>query len=221
MKTLKKSAGFWIRILSILIDLILFCLIAIPLSLIAIDKKENLIVIVTWGYYVWMVLVIFEIFILFIVIPILSKGRSIGMWCCQINLISLKKEPVWLMVLKKNQLYAFFWIFSILVSMCFISPELCQKMVNAPKGTQESALAALLPWEKALIAIPSTTSGIIIFLNILSVLSINMSRDMSGINDKLTNTKMVYSNKYIEIFDEENKIILREEIKKETLIWRD
>jgi hypothetical protein len=31
---------------------------------------------------------------------------------------------------------------------------------------------------------------------------------------------MIYSKKYIEIFDEKNKVILKEEIKKQKLIWR-
>ncbi len=219
MKTVKKPAGFWIRVLSILIDLVVFCVIAISSSLIAIDTKNNSLLIIPWGYYVWMVLVIFEILILFIVIPILSKGRSIGMWCCQINLISLQEESVWLMVVKKNQLYAFFWIFSILVSMSFISPELSQKMVNISRQPIDGTLK-LKSWETAMLAIPSTTSGIIIFINIFTILSINMNKNMRGINDKLTNTQMIYSRKNIEIFDEKNKVILKEEIKKQKLIWR-
>ena len=219
MKTVQKPAGFWIRVLSILIDLVLFCVVAISSSLIAIEAKDNSFIIITWGYYVWMLLVIFEIFILFIVIPILSKGRTIGMWCCQINLIPLSKEPVWLMVVKKNQLYGFLWVFSILVSMSFISPALAQKMTDISKQPTDGTLK-LEPWEAAMLAIPSTTSGIIVFINIFTILSINMNKNMRGLNDKLTNTQMIYSKKYIEIFDEKNKVILKEEIKKQKLIWR-
>ncbi len=219
MKIVKKPAGFWIRVLSIFIDLIIFCVIAISSSLIAIDTRNSSLLIIPWGYYVWMVLVIFEILILFIVIPILSKGRSIGMWCCQINLISLQEESVWLMVVRKNQLYAFLWIFSILVSMSFISPDLSQKMVNISKQSIDGTLK-LQSWEAAMLAIPSTTSGIIVFINIFTILSINMNKNMRGINDKLTNTQMIYPKKNIEIFDEKNKVILKEEIKKQKLIWR-
>jgi hypothetical protein len=69
-----------------------------------------------------------------------------------------------------------------------------------------------------MLAIPSTTSGIIVFINIFTILSINMNKNMRGLNDKLTNTQMIYSKKYIEIFDEKNKVILKEEIKKQKLI---
>ncbi len=220
MKIIKKTAGFWIRVLSILIDLILFCGIAIPLSLIAINQSTETLNIITWGYYVWMSLIIFEILILFIGIPILLKGRTIGMLICRINLISLNEEnPVWLMVLKKNQFYGFLWIFSILISMSFISPSLAQKMSDI--SNQQDGKIELEPWEAALIAIPSTTSGIIIFLNMLSIISINMNKNMYSIVDKMINTKMIYLNKDVEVFDETNKFLKKEKTIKQKLIWKD
>ena len=220
MKTIQKPAGFWIRVLSILIDLVLFCVIAISSSLIAIETKNDSFIIISWGYYVWMTLVIFEILILFIVIPMLSKGKSIGMLLCQINIISLSQEPIWLVVLKKNQLYAFLWIFSIIMSMSFISPSLANKM-TAISNQPEGGTLKLESWEAALLAIPSTTSGIVIFVNVFSILSINMNKNAFGLNDKLTNTQMIYSKKSIEVFDEKNKVILKEKVKKQKLIWKD
>ncbi len=220
MKIIKKTAGFWIRVLSILIDLILFSTIAISLSLIAIDQSLGTLGIISWGYYLWMSLVILEILILFIGIPILLQGRSIGMLICRINLVSLNKDdPVWLIVLKKNQFYGFLWIFSVLISMSFISPSLAQKMSDI--SNQQNDKIELEPWEAALIAIPSTTSGIIIFLNILSTLSINMNKNMYSMIDKITNTKMIYLNKDIEIFDETNKLIQKEKMIKQKLVLKD
>lgn len=220
MKTINKPAGFWIRILSIVIDLTIFCAIAISLSLIAIEKKGDLLIVVTWGYYLWMVLVILEILILFILIPILLNGRTIGMLTCQINFISLREEPTWSMVIKRNQLYSFLWIFSILVSMCFIGPHLFQKMSDISNQLNDGKLV-LESWEAALVAIPATTSGIIIFIDVFSVLSINMNKNMYSINDKLIEIQMIYSKKYIEIFDETDKVILKEKIIREELIWKD
>ncbi|MGL4252424.1 MAG: RDD family protein [Metamycoplasmataceae bacterium] len=220
MKTINKPAGFWIRILSILIDLIIFSTIAISSSLIAIKKIDDSLVIDYWGYYSWMVLVIFEITILFIVIPILLKGRTIGMLFCQINFISLKDERVWLSVIKRNQLYSFLWIFSITVTMCFVSPELFQKMSDISNKPNNDELV-LAPWESTLIAIPATTSGIIIFIDIFSILSINMNKNMYSINDRFVEIKMIYSKKYIEIFDEMNKEIIREKVRKQEIIWKD
>ncbi|MGL6124991.1 MAG: RDD family protein [Metamycoplasmataceae bacterium] len=220
MKSVNKPAGFWIRILSIIIDLTLFCVIAISLSLIAIEKRGDSLIILTWGYYLWMVLIIFEILILFILIPIILKGRTIGMLICQINFISLNEEPVWLVVIKRNQLYAFLWIFSILVSMSFISPQLFQKMTNISNQASDGTLS-LESWESAMLAVPATTSGIIIFVDIFSVLSINMNKNMYSISDKFSEIKMVYLKKYIEIFDEVDKVILKEKVKKVELVWKD
>ncbi|MGL5205874.1 MAG: RDD family protein [Metamycoplasmataceae bacterium] len=220
MKTINKPAGFWIRILSILIDLIIFSVIAISSSLIAIKKINDSLVIIHWGYYAWMVLVIFEITILFIIIPILLQGKTIGMLVCQINFISLKEEPIWLMVIKRNQLYSFLWIFSILVTMSFISPELFQKMSDISNKTNDDGLV-LEAWESTLIAIPSTTSGLIVFINIFSILSINMNKNMYSLNDRFVEIQMVYSKKYIDIFDEINKEIIREKVRKKEIIWKD
>ncbi|MGL5732833.1 MAG: RDD family protein [Metamycoplasmataceae bacterium] len=216
MKTINKPAGFWIRILSILIDLVIFSVIAISSSLIAIKKIDDSLIIVHWGYYVWMVLVIFEIIVLFIIIPILLKGRTLGMIACQINFISLKEEPIWLMVIKRNQLYSFLWIFSIIVTMTFINPELFQKMSEANDDK-----LVLEPWESTLIAIPATTSGIIVFINIFSILSININKNMYSLNDRFVEIQMVYSKKYIEIFDEINKELIREKTIKKEIIWKD
>ncbi|MDK2819416.1 MAG: RDD family protein [Mycoplasmataceae bacterium] len=222
MKKVQKQAGFWIRILSILIDLIIFLLIAISTSLIALKKENNNLIILSWGYYVWLVLLIVEIIILFIIIPLFLKGRTIGMLSCKISILSLQEDPTLFIVLKKNQLYSFLWIFSILVFMLFISPELAQKMsLISSQGNVEEDKLVLEVWEKALIAIPSTTSGIIIFINILTIFSINMNKNMYGINDKFTNTKLVYTKKWIEIFDKNDKVILKEKRKKHNLIWKD
>ncbi|MGL5205086.1 MAG: RDD family protein [Metamycoplasmataceae bacterium] len=220
MKTINKPAGFWIRILSMFIDLVIFSVIAISSSLIAIKKNDDLLIIVNWGYYIWMLLVILEILILFIIIPIILKGKTIGMLVCQINFISLKDESIWLMILKRNQLYAFLWIFSILVTMCFISPELFQKMSDISNKQNDNELV-LETWESTLIAIPATTSGIIIFIDIFSILSINVNKNMYSINDRFVEIQMIYSNKYIEIFDEINKEIQKEKVTKKEIIWKD
>ncbi|MGL5617795.1 MAG: RDD family protein [Metamycoplasmataceae bacterium] len=220
MKTINKPAGFWIRILSILIDFIIFSIIAISSSLITIKKNDNSLIIIHWGYYVWMVLIILEIIILFIIIPILLKGRTIGMLVNQINFISLKEKPIWLMVIQRNQLYSFLWIFSILVTTSFINPELFQKMSDISNRLNDKKIV-LEVWESTLIAIPATTSGIIIFINIFSVLSININKNMYSLNDRFAEIQMVYLRKYIEIFDEVNKEIVREKVKREEIIWKD
>lgn len=213
MKKINKPAGFWIRILSIIIDLIIFATSSISISLIAINGKE----IIPWAYYVWMVLTIILILILFIFIPILFKGKTIGMLCCQINIISTDSDSksIWLMVLRKNKLYSFLWIFSILVSMSFITPQLAQRIIENNNNNN------LEPWEQALLSIPSTTSGIIIFINIFMTLSINASKNKEGFNDKFSSTKVIYSKKYIDVFDEKNKVIVREQNKIINIIWKE
>lgn len=222
MKEIQKQVGFWIRILSILIDLLMFLLIAIPASLVALKKDNNNLIILSWGYYVWLILLIVEIVILFIIIPLLLNGRTIGMFFCRISILSLQEDSTWFMVLKKNQLYSILWIFSILVFMLFISPSLAQKIsLISNQGNVGEDMILLHDWEKALIAIPSTTSGIIIFINLLTILSINMNKNMYSINDKFTNTKLVYTNKWIKIFDEKDKVISKEKIKNHSLIWKE
>lgn len=224
MKKISKPAGFWIRVSSIFIDFIIFATIAISLSLIAISKNGEKFEIIDWAYYLWMVLIIIEILILFIIIPILLKGRTIGMICCQIKMISVDEKPIWITVLNKNKLYSFLWIFTILVSMSFISPHLAQKMTdisNQPNDVLESEKIKMTILESSLLAIPTTTSGIVIFVNVFMTLSINMNKNMRSINDKISNSQIVYSKKTIEVFDEINKVILREKREDKEIVWKE
>ncbi len=224
MKKINQPAGFWIRILSILIDTIIFSIISISLSLIAINKKGTKFEIIPWAYYVWMILTIIEIIILFILIPILFNGKTIGMFCTQIEIYSLTKEPMWLVVLRRNKFFSFLWIFAILVSMSFISPQLAQKMIlisNKEKLVGSEELISLNTLEMALISIPTTTSSIIVFINIFMTLSMGMNKDALSINDRISLTQIVYTKKTITIFDEQNKIILKEEVKNKNIVWKE
>ena len=130
-----KNAGLWIRLLSITIDVFLFCSLAMSLSLICLQTKyfeqlDKSIYVVKndYWYYLWLFFLILMLLIFFVVIPIFTKGKTIGMLLTKLDL-KIQDKSVYKVILKRNQFSTFLWIVLIILFMIFVSPKIVNKIV--------------------------------------------------------------------------------------------
>lgn len=221
---MKKKSGFFIRLSSLILDLLIFCSIGISSSLMCIGKNEKEISIINsfTHYYLWLLLLIFTLSIQFILIPILTKGRTIGMLICRLNLIKNdEQEKIQVVILKRQILGSIPWIIMILLYIAFVTPDIVNKIVIAKK-IQDSKLT-LTGWEMARLTIPSTLSSFLIFSQTLLLLTVGINKQKQGFIDKITNSQIVWKNK-LDLTNEKIKTlkIIKPELDKEIIIkWKE
>lgn len=239
---MNKKAGFWVRFGSLIIDLILFCLIGISSSLFCL-KKEIVLddpkidiyqVKNDFTYFLWLLLLIILITIQFILIPLLSNGRTIGMIITKLDIDFYDKNK-YKSILKKIEIGPFIWIVLICLFMCFVWPKTINKMVifsyiktNFSESDQKvQNLKELLDtnkWtllETIFYTIPSALSPMILLIQLFFLISVGFRGNKTSLVDKFSNSQVIYKNKFIDV--ENNEIKLVKPIKNEVyqINWRD
>lgn len=238
---INKKAGFWVRFGSLIIDLILFCSIGISSSLFCL-KKEIILVVPRiniyqvrndFTYFLWLLLLIVLITIQFILIPILSNGKTIGMIITKLDIEFYDKNR-YKSILKKIEIGPFIWIVLICLFMCFVWPKTINKMVifsyikaHFSESNQNQALKDLLDknkWtllETVFYTIPSALSPMILLIQLFFLISVGFRGNKTSLVDKFSNSQVVYKNKFIDVENTEIKLVkpIKNEIYQ--INWRD
>lgn len=236
-----KNAGFFIRFLSLIIDLTIFILIGISSSLMCIrevyDEHFGSLyqVKIEWAYYLWLFLLITILIVQFILIPFWFKGKTIGMILTKLELVSLDEESIKYKIFKKTQVGVFMWILTIILFMVFVKIETINKInfysfIQKKRNifdkldieTKNAVIKKykLGTWETVFITIPSTISSITIFGQLFALLSIGISKNKIGILDKFSNTKIVYKNKTVDVKNNQLYHVKPEKFEEQKINWR-
>ncbi|QJR44336.1 RDD family protein [Mycoplasma miroungirhinis] len=191
------KASFWRRLLSSIIDFTIFFIFLLITSVLVIDKKnanfyEN------YFYYIWIILIIFYILLIWIIIPLISKGKTIGMIITKLKIIpSSKKYKLKKVILQRQLLFAWLWIIVLILFIIFVSPE---TFIQASK-LNKSTINQLTITQRGFISIPLTLSAVTSFID--SFLVITTARHSKiGWNDNFSNSFVVYKNKIETVIDD-------------------
>lgn len=245
VKYIPKNAGFFIRFLANLIDIVIFVVFGMLLSLICIGKGSipidnnktiELYLVTKWyAYYIWLVSLILMIIVESIVIPYFFKGRTLGMLITQLTILWNDDDLLIKKIFKRWQLGWFIWMIIILLFLAFISPKIVNKLIvfsfinNNPKEFANMDQIAMNNFinshklnfiETMFLTIPSSISSFTIIAQVLLLMSIGASKNKIGIIDKLTNTRITYKKKVVEIKEKEIKIPKPEKIENIEIIWK-
>lgn len=234
----KRKAGFWIRSLSVFIDSLLFCIIAISSSLMCIEFKTfpqvnaNIIQIKNnYLYYLWFLLIIVILVIEFLLIPILFQGRTLGMLITRLEVFfnnQSKNKVIW----KRFKYGTLFWILMIVIFMISVYPVIINKIIilkyikNNLNEMDEQVIQfkndnKLFTFEGILYSIPSVTSPIIFLMEMFFLISIGFKKNKIGIIDKLSNSEITFINKYEEMNNLIVNIIQPIKNKKYQIEWKE
>ncbi len=242
MDKVNEKAKFGSRLASTLIDILFFCIIGITSSLICIKKElvqdintEIYLVKNDYFYFLWLFILILSLSILYILIPLICDGKTIGMMFLKLKL-NYNNQKKYYVILKRTELGAFLWIFVIIIFMCFVWPTTINKMIitnyiqdhlknfnhlspNELENLQNKYQWTLL--EICFYSIPSVLSPIVILIQLFSLMSILFRQKRLSLIDKITNSEIVYSNKYINIVKEEKIEIEPEKNIVYPIIWKE
>ncbi|QKX37397.1 RDD family protein [Metamycoplasma hominis] len=192
------KANFWIRLAATLIDFLVFIGFLIGSSFAIFNYKEakfyNY-----WSYYLWIIMIILVQNIIWIIIPIFTKGYTLGLFICRLKIIKQQnnKSKFSKVIFDRQRLFSFIWMIIFALFMIFISPQTFEQAANL---SQTKPLDQL---QKAFLSIPSVLSALATFLEFLFILS-NAKGDRIGLNDKFSGSYTVWAKKYEDI--EENNI---------------
>lgn len=209
-----KKAGFWIRALSLLIDIVIFSIIGILSSLMCIKKvyfsTVNLNIYQVkndYTYFLWLLILILDLSIFFIAIPFLFNGKTIGMMITRLAIKYNEGTKKYWSLFKKAQLGPILWIVVIIFFMIFVWPTTINKMVifsyiknkNIPESEAIKDLLSSNKWnlrETIFYSIPAALSPIIIIVQLLFLISVGFKGNKIGLVDKFSNSQIIYTNKF-------------------------
>lgn len=187
-KNSQAPAGFWIRLVSRFIDMLIPGGLSIGLLFLLLEKKTNYEFKENYYYYIWTIVTIALILISFILVPFLSKGRTLGMFITKTKIVaegSLLKT-----LIKREGFFSLGWVLMLIVAMAVINHTLVNDFArNDQKSISYSDT------DKLRIGVVSAVGSLLIILQLLSVVGIIARRDKCGFHDRASNSKTVWTNK--------------------------
>jgi len=186
-----KKANFWIKLLAKLIDLLPVTAFSIGILFSMMSHSSGKWVFnEVWMYYVWNIVLITLIALMFLVIPLITKGKTLGMWITRIKIVAdkdLRKR-----ILKREIFFAWTWIFMAILVLSVINHTLIYKFAST-KNNKEN----LTSWENLRIGIASGIGSISIIIQMFLGISGVVRSDKRALHDVYAETNVVWINKFI------------------------
>ncbi len=238
MPIVNQKAGFWSRLIYFLIDFIFFSSIAISTSLICIKKEfisdinnEIYLVANDYWYFLWLLFLIINLSFFFIIIPLIFNGKTLGMMIIRLK-VNFNSSKKYQSILKRMELGVFLWIFIVLIFMCFVWPNTINKMIirnyiekhSNEFGESLNDLMNLYQWnilETSFYSIPSVISPIVVIIQLFSFMSVLYKGNKTTFVDKISDSQIVHSKKFVEIVDYKNIELEPEKNIVFPIIWKD
>lgn len=209
------QAGFWIRLLARMIDLIIFGLIMVGSALINLRKDNFWYFQDNWFFYVWILFNILILFLMFILLPVLFNGQTLGMFVTRIK-ITFQEKDKWKSIIKRELFFAITWIILLVIIGAVVNHTLFAKYARThQKDIKYSS------WEQIRISIVTTVASLLTLIQMVCAISVVVRKPHPGIHDSYSKTKTVWINKFTTINKTNNKFvsIKPQMIKNEKVEW--
>lgn len=196
--TNNKITNFWIRLVARLIDLLCLIIIATISGWLFMKKNGDSNEVKTifktwWFFYVYAFIIILSIFFLFIALPMMWKGKTIGHFLTRTKIVS--DINLQLGILKREIFWAWSWIFSVLSVVILINHTLVDKFALVSRSKD----LALSNWDTMRISFVSSIAAIVCFIQMTFAISIIVKSNKIALHDIYSHTKTVYINKFVPI----------------------
>ena len=201
-KMVNKVVKFWPKLLSRIIDMVIVGLIILTAAYFMVEKdggKTHFIE--TWMFYVWSLIAVITFFIVFILIPILWNGKTIGNFVSRVKIVSEKNLTK--SIIKREMFFGWAWIVLIIGMAAIINHTLIIKVASHQKDVVYKG------WDAVRVAIFSSLAGIITLVQMVFGISGLVKSDGISLHDKIAGSKVVWINK----FEKEEKEIKAKTIK--------
>ena len=189
-----KIAGFWIRLVSKLFDVVVFASITILIAHFFLQRENGYLKFVEpWTFYVWAFLAILLLLLIFIIIPILFNGQSLGMFIFRLKIIFENPRKKFLTMIKRELAFSGIWIINLFFLIIFINHTLINKLAIEQKNVE------YLNFEKIRIGVFTSVGSISFIIQWIFSFSIIVRNNKIGIHDKISSSKVVFKYKLVKI----------------------
>ena len=213
---MNKTAGFWIRFFTRLLDsIVVFALSGIFLYLI-VDIENNVIKSFKLDilFYFWILFFIFLLITIFILIPYFLNGQTLFMKLFKIKIEFELKNKLFSLIIREL-FFSISWIFMSLLLAIMINHTLILKFAS----TSFSRLN-FTNFEIFRIYVIRSFGGIITLIQFCFLVSIIVKQDKIGLHDIQSKTRVVWINKFFEKIQEEKPVRIKPTIiKNNPVIW--
>ena len=189
-----KIAGFWIRLVSKLFDVVVFASITILIAHFFLQRENGYLKFVEpWTFYVWAFLAILLLLLIFIIIPILFNGQSLGMFIFRLKIIFENPRKKFLTMIKRELAFSGIWIINLFFLIIFINHTLINKLAIEQKNVE------YLNFEKIRIGVFTSVGSISFIIQWIFSFSIIVRSNKIGIHDKISSSKVVFKYRLVKI----------------------
>ncbi|PAK21182.1 hypothetical protein CJJ23_03515 [Mycoplasmopsis agassizii] len=200
-----KKANYFLRLGVFVIDVGFNALVIWLLSFII--KIENDLIEFN-SYYIFLATSIIELFIYFYIVPLIFKNRTLSLWIWNLSFRTFEGDSItYKKLVKRQAMLSGAIIFTFIVLMAAVSPDLANKVKNKVEQTY---------WEQVLYALPSGFAGVIIIFSFINIMTSMFSISKISIVDRIHKSTLYTNKKVIEVSSKELKIIFHQHKK---IIW--
>ena len=187
------QTGFWIRLLARMIDLMIFAAISVGFALINLHKDTSWYFKDNWFFYIWMMFNVLILFVMFILLPVIFNGQTLGMFITRIK-ISFEDNNKLKSILKRELFFSITWIILVICVGLLINHTL---FVKYAKTNQKDI--KYTNWENLRISIVTTIASLLTLMQMVVSISVVVRKPHPGIHDSYSKTKTVWVNKFTEV----------------------
>ncbi|WKX02480.1 RDD family protein [Candidatus Mycoplasma mahonii] len=193
MKKENKIVKFWPKLIARIIDLAIISVITTIVAYFMtheINNKRQFIE--PWMFYIFMIFMALLFLIIFLLIPCYWNGKSIGMYIARIKIVPLKYSLKKTIIIRET-FFGLSWIFLIFIMVTFINHTLIIKLIDKQNDIVYKG------WEAFRVAIFSTTSWVIVIIQLIFGISGLIRKNGISLHDNFASAKTVWINKFTEI----------------------
>ena len=188
-KTENVIAGFWSKFLSRIIDLVIMSVIVVGIAFTIMVRNPKWNFDEPWKFYLWILIFFVVVSSLFLMLPMLWDGKTIGMFLLRIK-VQPKEYSLSKSIFKREAFFSIMWILNILLVAMIINHTLINRYARtAQKGIQYTS------WETARISIISSVGTITVMIQMLFAISSIVRKDKRSLHDVYSKTIVVKFNK--------------------------
>ena len=195
------KVGFWKRFLARLIDLFIVFAISFAILFFFLEKVNN-----HWQFrqvsffYIWVILTMILLFSFSVLLPILTRGYTIGFLITKIKVHS-KNNNYFKTILLREVYFTFLWLFIMFLVLIFINHTLIFQIsqIRNRVNNNDPLPNALSMWDQIRISFVGSISSIIFFIQIFIAMSIVGKKNNEGFHDTLAGAMVIKPHKTQEI----------------------
>ena len=160
-----------------------------------------------WMFYVWALVTALMFLIVFIIIPILWDGKSIGNYLSRVKIVS--EGSLTKSIIKREMFFGWAWIVLVIGIATIINHTMIIEV-----ATTYSKKHVYKGWEAARVSAFSTLAGVITIIQMIFGISGLVKSNGISIHDKMAGSKVVFIKRFTEVKVEEKRKSIRPTIVK-------